>query len=239
LALVSGQLTHGASAQAPDDGLLWSVTPYVWASDTSLDLSVEDSDINGGIEIPFKDALDTIETAIQVNLETGKGKWSAFVDFTYIETSDTIERPLLDLRTDSEQTFIDAAVSYWPGGVGAGLSIFGGLRYTELKDQYDFLLEDNPLVTRNSRQSYLDGLVGARYHLALSERWGLLTRADLSMGDSEGIWVIQGLFSYTVGKRKQNAVVFGYKHKEAELQDGGINSDFTYSGPLVGFNFRF
>ena len=37
-------------------------------------------------------------------------------------------------------------------------------------------------------EDYFDALLGVRYRFDLSERWGLLTRGDLSFGDSEGTW---------------------------------------------------
>ncbi len=221
------------------DSNTWSITPYLWASDTSLDLTVQDTDINGGVEIPFSDLLDVLDTSIQVHVEAGKGNWSGFADLTYLETSDKIDRPLVDIATTSKQTFIDAAVAYWPEGTGSQLNFFGGLRYSGFDDRYDFLLGANPVVTRRSSEDYLDALVGARYRFDLSERWGLLTRADLSFGDSEGTWLVQGLFAYTVGKRQQNRILFGYQYKEAEFRDGGLDSEFSYAGPIAGFNFRF
>ncbi len=62
---------------------------------------------------------------------------------------------------------------------------------------------------------------------------------DVSFGDSEGSWQVQGLFAYTVGKRRRNHIVFGYRYKQAEFKDGDLTTEFTYSGPLAGFNFRF
>ena len=221
------------------DSINWSVTPYFWASDTALDLTVQDTEINGGVEIPFSDLLDVLDTAIQINVEGGKGNWSGFVDFTYLETSDTIDRPLINIATNSKQTFIDAAVAFWPDGNGSQLSIFGGVRYSDFDERYDFLLGADSVVTRRSSADYFDALLGVRYRFDLSERWGLLTRGDLSFGDSEGTWLVQGLFAYTVGKRQQNRILFGYQYKEAEFQDGGLNSDFSYAGPMAGFNFRF
>jgi hypothetical protein len=222
-----------------DDSISWSVTPYFWASDTSLDLSIQDSEVNGGIEIPFSDLLDVLDTAVQIHVEGGKGLWSGFADITYLETSDTVDRPLLDIGTNSKQTFIDAALAYWPQGVGSQLNLYGGIRYTGLDDRYEFQFNGEPLVTRRSSQDYYDALLGLRYRFDLSDRWGLLTRADLSFGDSEGTWLVQGLFAYTVGKRQQNRILFGYRHKQAEFKDGGLTTEFTYSGPIAGFNFRF
>ena len=217
----------------------WSITPYFWASDTSLDLTVVDTEINGGVEIPFSDLLDVLDTAFQIHIEGGKGKFSGFADMTFLETSDTLERPVVDIATNSKQTFIDAAVAYWPQGVGSALNFYGGLRYTAFDDRYDITLGANPVVSRRSDQDYFDVLLGLRYRFDLSDRWGLLTRGDVSFGDTEGTWLVQGLLAYTVGKRQQNRILFGYQYKVAEFENGGLNSDYTFSGPMAGFNFRF
>jgi len=233
-------IAFGSSASAQEkDKIAWSVTPYFWASDTTLDLTVDDTDINGGVKVPFSDLLDTLDAAFQIHVEGGKGNWSGFADITYLETSDTFNRPLLTIRTNSKQTFVDAAVAYWPQGVGSQLNFYGGVRYTGFDDSYKFLLDADPLVKQRSSTDYYDALVGVRYRFDLSERWGLLTRADLSFGDSEGTALIQGLFAYTVGKRQQNRILFGYQYKEAEFKDDGLNQEFTFHGPMAGFNFRF
>jgi len=32
--------------------------------------------------------------------------------------------------------------------------------------------------------------------------------------------------------------MFGYQCKHAEFQDGDVRLDFSYRGPMAGFNFR-
>jgi len=51
-ALVLLTVAVGASAQ-DRDSINWSITPYIWASDTSLDLIVGDSDVRGSVDVPF------------------------------------------------------------------------------------------------------------------------------------------------------------------------------------------
>ena len=129
--------------------------------------------------------------------------------------------------------------AYWPQGVGSQLNVYGGVRYTAFDDRYDITLGTDPVVTRRSDDDYVDALLGVRYRFDLSERWGLLTRGDVSFGDSEGTWLVQGLLAYTVGKRQQNRILFGYQYKVAEFESSGLSSDYTFSGPMAGFNFRF
>ena len=220
------------------DKLNWSITPYIWASSTKVDLTLRDSGIGEG-NISFKDLLDVLDTAGMIHIEAGKGSWSMFGDLTYLKTSDTTERELLTIDTKSKQTFIDTAVVYWPGGVGSQLSFYGGLRYSGFSDRYRFSLGEEPVAEQRSSANYYDALLGVRYRFDLAERWSLITRGDGSFGDSKGTWLLQANFAYTVGKRQQNRILFGYQYKQAEFKDGDLISKYTNHGPMAGFNFRF
>ena len=62
----------------------------------SLDFSLNGSPV-GGTDLSISDVLDTLDTAVQVHVETGKCNWSGFVDFTFLSTSDSVERPIIKL----------------------------------------------------------------------------------------------------------------------------------------------
>ncbi len=226
-----------ANAQS-SEGAQWSITPYVWALDTSLDFDLDGSPV-GGADLSFNDILDVLDEVFQIHVEVGKGNWSGFVDFLYLSTSDSEELPIVQIDSDSEQVVVDAAVAYWPGGAGSPLNLFGGVRYTEFDDTFKLSVGGTPVGESRSKQDYTDALFGIRYRFDLSDRWGLLTHGDVSIGESEGTWQIQGLFAYTVGKKQRNNILFGYRYKQAEFKDGDLTTDYTYSGPIAGFNFRF
>jgi len=230
-------LGNPARAQQGND-FGWSVTPYLWASKTTVDVHLRESAIGSG-EIRFSDLLDVLDAAIMMHIESGKGNWSAFADLTYLSTSDRTQRTVLTIDSDSKQVFLDAVVAFWPGGAGHGLNVFGGLRYSGFDDRYRFSAGGTPLAVRRSNDDYYDALIGIRYRFDLSDRWALLTRGDLSFGDSEGTFLLQANFAYTVGKQRQNRILFGYQYKEAEFVSGDLRTDFSYNGPMAGFNFRF
>jgi len=220
------------------DGFTWSITPYLWAPRTKLDLAYRGQDI-GGAEISFKDLMDSLDSAFMVHAEGGRGHWSGFVDLSYLDTSARDERELFTIDSESKQTFLDAAMAWWPGGANSALSLFGGLRYTGFDDRYRFSLGGTEVGSRHNSPDYYDVLLGIRYDFRLGERWTLLTHADTSFGDSEGTYVLQANFSYTVGKRQQNRILFGYQYKKAEFHDGDFKFTFRYYGPTAGFEFRF
>ena len=235
LSILGMAWVSGAEAQ---ERLQWSITPYLWATDTKVDLRLDGEPI-GGDEIAFDDLLDVLDTAFMVHVEAGKGHWSAFGDLTYLETSETNVREVLTIDSDSEQAFFDAAAGWWPQGVGRGLNLYGGIRYARFDDRYRFRLDEELLAEHRNDVDYTDALIGVRYLFDLSERWSLQTRADTSFGDSEGTWLLRAQLAWTVGKRRQNQFILGYELKEAEYDDNGVRARYRYSGPTAGFNFRF
>lgn len=237
LAVVLGTAPTVARAQG-GDGLRWSITPYLWGTNTSLDLTYRDRDLPSQ-EISFSDLLDIMDAAFMVNVEAGKGQWSAFADLTYLKTSDTDKRQFTTIKVSSEQVFLDAALAFWPGGIGTRFSVFGGVRYTGMDDRFRITLGNLQTRKIRSDKDYADALLGLRYRWDLAPRWSLLLHGDGSFGSSEGTWLLRGVFGYTVGQREMNKILFGYQYKAAEFEDHDLGLDFTYYGPVAGFSFRF
>jgi hypothetical protein len=76
-------LALGAERAESQEPIQWSVTPYIWASDTKVDLTLRDQGL-GGDQISFKDLLDVLDSAFMINVEGGRGHCSergqAYVD---------------------------------------------------------------------------------------------------------------------------------------------------------------
>lgn len=241
VSLIIGALGFFSTASAQQSsGISWSVTPYVWAPTTKVDLTFRDTNVGTG-EILFKDLLDALDAAFMIQIEGGKGNWSVFGDLTYLKTSATIERSILTIDSKSKQTFFDAAIAYWPAGFRSQLSVFGGVRYSGLDDGYAYTGNIGSVIDGEVRNSddYYDALVGLRYRFDLSARWQLLTHGDYSFGDSEGVFILRTNFAYTVGKKQQNRILFGYQYKESEYKAADLTTAFKYNGPMVGFDFNF
>jgi len=221
------------------DKFSWAVTPYLWAPNTTIDLALGDTNIGG--EVSFSDILDTIDAGFMGHVEGGKGNWSAFVDLTYVDASDTTERTLIRIASENTQTFLDLALAWHPGGMHDSFNVFGGLRYTGVETRFDFVSvpNDTPLGSQRSDSDFYDALLGLRYRFDLSDRWSLLTRGDVSFGDSEGTLLVRASFAYTVGERRENRILIGYQYKQLEFEDSGVTTKIQLQGPTAGFSFRF
>lgn len=217
-----------------EDGLTWSVTPYLWATETRYDLTFDGTPVDSGT-VTFDHLVDTTDASFQLVTELGwsGGRWSAFADATYLDTSNTYNGPLLRIDSDSEQWLVDGGVAWWPWGEAGGFNLFLGARYADLDDQYDFKLVDSgtPLGVADNQRDFLDAMLGLRQRFDLSDRWSLLTRADYSGGDSEGIWQVQAVFRYGLGEEDKYGLMLGYRSKEAKYEYGSVEEDNEYYGP--------
>lgn len=234
-------LALAPNAHAQESGAFrWSITPYAWAPTTTIDLAYRGTNIGGQV-INIDDVLDKIDAAFMVNVEYGKGHWSVFADLTYVNAADAVVRTITTIDTKLEQVLLDAGMAYWPAGVGTSFNVIAGMRYTGSDSRFSFSLaqDGTPLGSIQSTSDYYDGLLGLRYRSDFSERWSMLTRGDVSFGDTERTFLLQMNFAYTVGTEQQNRIMFGYQYREAELRDGDLTTDIVLSGPMVGFNFRF
>jgi hypothetical protein len=66
--------TMSAVSAQESHGMQWSITPYMWASDTTVDLTFRDTNIGAG-DISFNDLLDVLDAAFMVHVEGGKSSW--------------------------------------------------------------------------------------------------------------------------------------------------------------------
>ena len=62
----------------------WSITPYMWASDITMDVAVNGDPVLG-IDVVFSDLLDKVDFVFQFHFEGRRGRAGFFIDGTFIE----------------------------------------------------------------------------------------------------------------------------------------------------------
>ena len=229
----------------------WTLTPYLWATDYGVDVSIKDEPAFG-TDIAFSDLFDKLEFAFPIHFEGQRGKSGIFLDLMYIkldESQTTAWHPHLpdgsNVQAGVKQTLFEAGGFYRPSGGANGLDILYGVRVIDFKMDIDITAPSPSTTTAraSSSDTFTDGFLGLRYNAPLGERLSIAVRGDAGTGGTELTWNASALLGYSVGKQRQNLILIGYRHMEVELKDAhnGLKTktDVTMSGPITGFMFRF
>jgi hypothetical protein len=219
-AVVTAVLANGRSVADPGDRWQWSLAPYLWATDISEDLLL-DGAVVGGADTSFDDLVDKIDASFQLHFEGMRERWGLLADVNYVELSDsdTGQLGLSRLDVEIEETLLEAAAIYEL----YLLTIAGGAPRRAPLDE-----------------TYLDGLLGARYQIPIAERWVLSFRGDVSAGGTDFIWTAQGLAGWRFGALRNSAVFFGYRHRELQYDKTDfLENRKTISGFGLGVSFGF
>ncbi len=237
-------LLLGTSARAAE--WEWAVTPYLWASDMSVDVKVNGDEVIGG-DVDFSDILDNLEMAFQIHLEGRRGQFGFFTDFTYLSVSDSNtlpERPPLpggtEVQVDIETILFELAGTYQPNE-NFPLQLFVGVRSIGMDVELDVSIPapiDEELSTDGSRDM-IDVFGGARMLAPLGENFFVVLRGDLGTGDSDLTWNVQTALGLKLGARDQFGAILGYRHMEIEFKEDSVKTEMTMTGPMAGFMFRF
>lgn len=231
---------QGATETAPaaaSEGWNWLVAPYLWA--TSVDTNLRESAPPVGSDSDFSDILSKIDMAAQVHVEGQGGRFGVFGDVTYLSLSDDAIHPRATSESSLDMSIVELA-GVWnvePEHY-EGLDLFAGIRH--LGTKADVLIDPTDPAIPSFEPSVdiglTDFMVGARYNVTLSDRWGATFRLDGSTGETDGTLNASALLRYRVGN---GSWVAGYRYMDLELGEGNRQLDLTLSGPIIAFSFGF
>jgi len=223
------------------------VAPYLWGPGITLDTTAE----GGGNDISLSNLLDKIDAVGMIRVEYRHRRWGVLLDYIFFGLSDqkTImpdPAPNIFASAELDLTVWELAGFYrLSGDDRSGFDWLFGARRIE-QEQLVLLTPDvnNPVTRRiESRETFTDAMVGARFLYPMGEHFDLTLRADVSGGDSEGTTNFLASIGYRFPIRYQIAVHLGYRHAILRLQDTSgsevVDTDITLSGPMLGFVFRF
>jgi len=242
-AVALGIVALAGAAQAQE--WRWSVTPYMWASEVGVDVSINDHEVLER-EADLADVLDSLDFMVQVHFEGQKGRHGLLLDLIYNDLGDDDRRFALDdppgevvVKGDLEMTILEAGGIFNPRGDGTGFAFLYGARVIDLDEEFDARYDFGPGSTPGRRYSasttLLDGLVGARYVGVISDRWSFHIRADASAGGSELTWNAWTGFGYAFGAAKQHAFLAGYRYMEIDFKEKDARAELEIQNKLGGF----
>ncbi|MEJ2128416.1 MAG: hypothetical protein P8X81_06180 [Woeseiaceae bacterium] len=237
LAIVA--LCVSGTAAAQDRGN-WLVAPYIWASDVAWDVAARGS---GGTE--FSDLVDKLDGAGLIRIEYARNKIGFTFDYVGMSLSDTrrfsVGPTQNVLQANLDVTTFEAGVFYRPSATDNGIDFIAGIRDADVNSNVILTIDNTQPQRFDTGDSFTDIYVGARYLHRLTESWDFSVRGDYGFGGSDGALNLVA----SVGWRSRGSfgMSFAYRHLafdfDQRVEGEAATSEFSFSGPLLGFMFRF
>jgi len=237
--LLAAAVPGSAAAQQGD----WLVAPYLWAADVSWDLAAR-----GDGSVAFSDLVDKLDGAGLVRIEYVRNKIGFTFDYVSMSLSDstriTTPGPLpvdISIRASVDLTVFEAGAFYRPSATDDGIDFIAGVRDTDA----DSTLIVTPANTQPQRFDAGSGLtdifLGARYLHRFDETWDFSIRGDYGFGGSDGALNVMAGLGWR--SRGNFGMSLAYRHLAFDIDervDGEpVTNEYRFSGPALGFMFRF
>jgi hypothetical protein len=235
--LLSFMLVPGLSVAQQGE---WLVAPYIWAADVSWDLAAR-----GDGTIEFSDIVDKLDGAGMIRVEYVRNMIGFTFDYVGMSLSDRrnfmIGPVNNSLQASVDLTAFEAGVFYRPSATDSGIDIIAGVRDIDVDSTVIVTLGQTQPQRLDSGSGFTDVYLGARYLHRLTETWDFSVRGDYGFGGSDGsLNVMAG-----VGWRSRSTfgMSFAYRHLafdiDHRIEGEAATSEFSFSGPALGFLFRF
>lgn len=221
------------------DKCCFRLTPYYWA--VGIDGNLKNDETNDDIDFnqDIGDVTDNLEFNGSLMLEHNKGSWSNFAALDYIKTeNDDTDWNVAgyDVEMEADTTLATVATGYRFGAGGESwVDLLVGVRYAKLDLEAD--LKGAP-GSVNADDDLVDGIVMLRPRVALGKYWAFSPTASIGAGDSDLVWELAPELVYT-NDCCNLEFRFGYRTVNYELEEGDIEADFSFAGPMIGLGFAF
>ncbi len=228
---------------AQDSGWQYSASIYGWLTGMKSTVSTTFGDVT--TKISARDVLSNLDIGFMGTLEARNGRWSLAGDLIYSDLSSSKPTPFGVLFGSADvavkMTVFSGYVTYRvTEDANRSVDVAGGLRgyAADMKA----VLSAGTLPARtlaDSRESWVDPVVGVRVVWTVSERWNLTGFADiggLGIG-SDLTWQVLATADYRLNDKW--SLRFGYRYLEFDKPINGRNVNLALSGPIFGATFRF
>lgn len=225
---------------------------YGWLGipDAELTYTIPESDPVSGGEEATTNVADSIDMVFMGTYKGQKEKYSIIIDAIYLGMSNKNDTdlftssPVPDTNIKSEAS-IDAWMAAAYGGYNVvnsqlvRVDLIAGLRYAYLSAEEkitsssDLNLRD---LTLSGSVELWDAVVGLDGSVYIDKQWYIPYHLDIGAGDSDLTWRASTGLGYRFG---WGDIILSYRYLAYDVSDSKLIQDITFSGPLLGVNFRF
>jgi hypothetical protein len=237
--LTAGLLAPRQAAAQSDEWKVDLVPFYLWAISTDGTLSA--GPISRPFYLDFADAADHLAAAFTFHVEASRGRWGVLSDLNFMRLSteaDFTVGPIpVSGDADYDTTIFELAGTYLVNEERQ-FGLLGGLRTYTMSPQLTVATPNVSATPIDASETLANAIVGVTYRPKLSERWRLISRADVG-GGSAFTWSAE--LGAGVAFKPWLGMVFGYKGLglSAESDDRVVTDvDIVQYGPFFGVDFK-
>lgn len=215
------------------------IAPYLWGS--GMNGATALGPVTADVDMSFGDILENLEMGFMGVYRASRDRLSVTVDGVYMGLGGSGRGPAgyVKADVDMDQTALEVDVGY---EVLERLTVFGGLRYTDLSVAVD---TTGPLGEQSSdtSESWVDPVIGASYAIPFAEDWSLALRGDIGGFGVGSDFAWQGIATLRWQVAERVGVVAAYRYVDMDYESGKGSDYFKYdmaiSGPALGAVFTF
>ena len=226
-----------AAGEEKDKNWKFDLAPlYLWGANLSGDMTMKGA--TAPVDLDFATIWDNLEGILTVHFEgVHTSGWGFIANLDYLNIGAENPAPVGGgtLKVDLKETIVELDGFYRTQSGPHTYDVLFGIRYTYVDVTADFTNRPDG----GSNEDWVNGVVGVRYLYQMSEKWNLLTRGDLGLGQSDFTYHALGIVNFQAWK---NVSFFGgYRALYDDYSTGSGNDQFRYDitmhGPILGANF--
>ena len=221
-----------------DSGWRVGTSMYVWATRLDGDMTFRGTTVP--VDVPFDKVFDNLKFTFMGLVEVGKGRWSFMSDLFYAKLEPSTSNELATFDSQIEQFIGNFAVFYRVVETSTTrLDTYAGARVNWMETDVDIKFRGGPSFSESADKTWVDPIIGVRFHHDLNEKWFVRALADIGgFGVSSDItW--QGMTSLGYRVTDNASLGLGYRGIGTDYTSGGTTYDVISHGLLLGFEYKF
>lgn len=235
-AILAAALCTALAAPAKSQDWSAQVTLYGWGAGVGGDFTPFTGAPTLSFDKSLSEVLEDLDAAFFATGLARRGNLVFFGDLTYTSSSRSGLIPP-GLPATGEVTLKSitlAAGRRFDAGGGTTVDLLGGLRGWDIDGA---ITTPGPSIAPSA--SFIDPILAVRVNTPLSDRWSVLSYADIGGFGAGSDFTWQAAVTANWQARDNLWLSVGWRHLAVDYSDGGTVFDGAMSGPLVGLTLQF
>lgn len=235
-AILAAALCTALAAPAKSQDWSAQVTLYGWGAGVGGDFTPFTGAPTLSFDKSLSEVLEDLDAAFFATGLARRGNLVFFGDLTYTSSSRSGLIPP-GIPATGEVTLKSitlAAGRRFDAGGGTTVDLLGGLRGWDIDGA---ITTPGPSIAPSA--SFIDPILAVRVNTPLSDRWSVLSYADIGGFGAGSDFTWQAAVTANWQARDNLWLSVGWRHLAVDYSDGGTVFDGAMSGPLAGLTLQF